>query len=155
MKLGFSRQIFGKYSNIKFHEILSNGSLIVSCGWTDRETDITKPIVGSPKFAKTPKNGPPLPWNNDQNSHLRLLHWGNKISKATVLQWIPSPHPPEGYHGYSRAVFVVGPAGPTTNTARLSSRYEGKTRGCYCSHWARDDGRENARNMLSCKQTSG
>jgi hypothetical protein len=32
------------------------------------------------------------------------------------------------------AVFVVGPAGPTTNTARLSPRYEGKTRGCHCSH---------------------
>ena len=29
---------------------------------------------------------------------------------------------------------VVGPAGPTTNTARLSPRYEGKTRGCQCSH---------------------
>jgi hypothetical protein len=26
--------------------------------------------------------------------------------------------------------------GPTTNTARLSPRYEGKTRGCHCSHWA-------------------
>jgi hypothetical protein len=26
------------------------------------------------------------------------------------------------------------PAGPTTNTARLSPRYEGKTRGCDCSH---------------------
>jgi len=49
------------------------------------------------------------------------------------------------------AVFVVGPAGPTTNTARLSPRYEGKTRGCHCSHWAPDDGRENAWNMLSCK----
>jgi len=45
-------------------------------------------------------------------------------------------------------VFVVGPVGPTTNTAWLSPRYEGKTRGCYCSHWAPDDGRENARNML-------
>jgi len=48
-------------------------------------------------------------------------------------------------------VFVVGPAGPTTNTAQLSPRYEGKTRGCFCSHWAPDDGRGNARNMLSCK----
>ena len=47
------------------------------------------------------------------------------------------------------------PAGPTTNTARLSPRYEGKTRGCHCSHWAPDDGRENDLNMLSCKQTSG
>ena len=45
--------------------------------------------------------------------------------------------------------------GPTTNTARLSPRYEGKTRGCHCSHWAPDNGREKARNMLSCKQTSG
>jgi hypothetical protein len=26
------------------------------------------------------------------------------------------------------------PAGPTTNAARLSPRYEGKTRGCDCSH---------------------
>jgi hypothetical protein len=44
---------------------------------------------------------------------------------------------------------------PTTNTARLSPRYEGKTRGCHCSHWVPDDGRENVRNMLSCKQTLG
>jgi hypothetical protein len=59
----------------------------------------------------------------------------------------------------SRAVFMVGPVGrpdgPTTNTAPLLPRYEGKTRGCRCSHWVLDDGRENARNMLSCKQTSG
>jgi len=26
-----------------------------------------------------------------------------------------------------------------------------RTRGCYCSCWAPDDGREDARNMLSCK----
>jgi hypothetical protein len=38
------------------------------------------------------------------------------------------------YCGDSRAVFVVGPAGPTTKTARLSPRYEGKTRGLHCSH---------------------
>jgi hypothetical protein len=47
------------------------------------------------------------------------------------------------------------PASPTTNTARLSPRYEGKTRGCHCSHCAPDEGRENTQNMLSCKQTSG
>jgi len=40
------------------------------------------------------------------------------------------------------------PAGLTTNTARLSPWYEGKTRGWHCSHWAPDDGRKNARNML-------
>jgi hypothetical protein len=43
------------------------------------------------------------------------------------------------------------PAGPTTNTARLSQRYESKTRSCHCCHWAPDDAREDARNMLSCK----
>jgi hypothetical protein len=46
-------------------------------------------------------------------------------------------------------------ASRTTNTARLSPQYKGKTRGCHCSHWAPDDGRENVWNMLSCKQTSG
>jgi len=35
-----------------------------------------------------------------------------------------------------------------TNTSRLSPRYENKTRGCHCGHWAPDDGWENARNML-------
>jgi len=74
-------------------------------------------------------------------------------SGAQWLQWQPLVLP--SYRGDSRAVFVVGPAGPTTNTARLSPQYEGKTRGCHCRHWAPDDGRENARNMLSCKQTSG
>ena len=35
-------------------------------------------------------------------------------------------------------------------TALLSPHSNGKTRGCYCSRWAPDDGSENARNMLSC-----
>ena len=74
-------------------------------------------------------------------------------SGAQWLQWEPLVLP--SCRGDSRAVFVVGLAGPTTNTARLSPRYEGKTRRSHCSHWAPDDGRENARNMLSCKQTSG
>ena len=74
-------------------------------------------------------------------------------SGAQWLEWQPLVLP--FYRGDSRAVFVVGLAGPTTNTAQLSPRYEGKTGGCHCSHWAPDDGRENARNMLSCKQTTG
>jgi hypothetical protein len=78
-------------------------------------------------------------------------------SGAQWLQWQPLVLP--SYRSDSRAVFVVGPtgrlAGSTTKTARLSPRYEGKTRGCHCSHWAPDDGRENAWNMLSCKWTSG
>jgi hypothetical protein len=39
-------------------------------------------------------------------------------SGAQQLQWQPLVLP--SYRGDSRAVFVVGPAGPTTNTARLS-----------------------------------
>jgi hypothetical protein len=38
MKLEFLRQIFEKYSNIKFHENPSSGSQIVTCGRTDEQT---------------------------------------------------------------------------------------------------------------------
>jgi len=36
MKLEFSRQIFEKYSNTKFHENPTSGSRVVPCGGTDR-----------------------------------------------------------------------------------------------------------------------
>jgi hypothetical protein len=71
-------------------------------------------------------------------------------SGAQWLQWQSLVLPL--YRADSRAVFVMC---PTTNTARLSPRYKGKTRDCHCIHWAPGDGRKNARNMLSCKQTSG
>ena len=35
MKLGYSRQIFEKYSNIKFHENPSSGSRVIPCGLAD------------------------------------------------------------------------------------------------------------------------
>jgi hypothetical protein len=35
MKLEFSRQIFEKYSNMKFHENPSSGSRVVPCGRAD------------------------------------------------------------------------------------------------------------------------
>jgi hypothetical protein len=35
-------------------------------------------------------------------------------------------------------------------TALLPPRSNGKTKGCYCGCRAPDDGREDARNMLSC-----
>jgi hypothetical protein len=69
-------------------------------------------------------------------------------SGAQWLQWQPLVLP--SYRGDSRAMLWLG-----RHKAQLSPRYEGKTSGCHCSHWAPDDGRENARNMLSCKQTSG
>jgi hypothetical protein len=39
IKFEISRQIFEKYSNIKFHENPSNGSWVVLCGRKDRESD--------------------------------------------------------------------------------------------------------------------
>jgi len=38
MKLEFSRHIFEKHSNIKFHEKSSRGGPAVPCGWMDRQT---------------------------------------------------------------------------------------------------------------------
>jgi len=39
MKLEFFRQIFEKYSNIKFHENPSSESRVVPCGQTDRHDE--------------------------------------------------------------------------------------------------------------------
>ena len=51
IKLEFPRQIFEKYSNIKWHENLSSGSRVVPCGWTE----MTKPIVAFRNFVNEPK----------------------------------------------------------------------------------------------------
>jgi hypothetical protein len=48
MKLKFSRQIFEKYSNIKFHENPSSGSRVFHA---DRQTDMTKLTVAFRNFA--------------------------------------------------------------------------------------------------------
>jgi hypothetical protein len=55
------------------------------------------------------------------------------VYSSTCFWRFPTHHQELNDCSGSRAVFVVGPAGPTTNTARLSPRYEGKTRGCQCS----------------------
>ena len=58
MTLDFSRQVFKKPSNIKFHE--NPSSRVAKCGrtdgQTDRQTDMTKLIVAFRNFAKAPKN---------------------------------------------------------------------------------------------------
>jgi len=51
MKLEFSRQIFEKHSNFKFHKNPSIGSRVVPCG----RTDMTKLIVVYRNFANAPK----------------------------------------------------------------------------------------------------
>jgi len=56
MKLEFSRHIFKKYSNIRFHENPSSGSRVVPCGRTDGQTYMAKQIVAFGNFANSPKN---------------------------------------------------------------------------------------------------
>jgi len=51
MKLGYSRHIFEKYSNIILHKYVSSGSR-----QTDGRTDMTKLIIAFRSFAKAPKN---------------------------------------------------------------------------------------------------
>jgi hypothetical protein len=51
-----SGQIFENYTNIEFHENLSNGSRVVPCGRTDIQADVTKLIVAFRSFANAPKN---------------------------------------------------------------------------------------------------
>jgi hypothetical protein len=53
----FSRQIFEKCSNIRFHENPYSGSWIVPCGQTDTRTDITKLIVALRNLVNAPSNG--------------------------------------------------------------------------------------------------
>jgi hypothetical protein len=54
MKPEFSRQIFRKYSDIKFDEKPSNGSPAAPNGQMDGQTDMTNPIATFRHFANTP-----------------------------------------------------------------------------------------------------
>ena len=56
MKLDISRQIFEKYSNIRFHKNPFSGRRVDPCGRTDRQTDMTKLIVTFSNFANAPKD---------------------------------------------------------------------------------------------------
>jgi hypothetical protein len=53
IKLKISRQIFEKYTNIKFYENPSSGNCVIPCGRTER--DRTKLIVAVRNFTKAPK----------------------------------------------------------------------------------------------------
>jgi len=57
MKPEFSRHIFEKYPNIKFHENLPSGNRVVPRGQTDRQrrTDMTKLRDAFRNFANAPK----------------------------------------------------------------------------------------------------
>jgi hypothetical protein len=55
MKFEFSRLIFEKSSNVKFHENPSIESRAFSCGQTDGRTYMTKLMVAIRNFANAPK----------------------------------------------------------------------------------------------------
>jgi hypothetical protein len=59
MKLGFCRQIFEIYSNIKLHKKihLVGAELFYEDGQTDIAADMTKLIVAFSNFANASKNG--------------------------------------------------------------------------------------------------
>jgi len=58
MKLEFSRHVFEKYSNVKFHE--GGSRVVVPWGWIDGRThgqaDMTKPVDAFPNCADASKN---------------------------------------------------------------------------------------------------
>jgi site-specific DNA-cytosine methylase len=56
MKLNASRQIFEKYSNIKFHGYPSSRSRVFPCGRTDRQqTDVMRLTDDCRDFVNAPK----------------------------------------------------------------------------------------------------
>jgi hypothetical protein len=81
MKRGFSRQIFEKYSDIKFSENPSSVSRVMP---SDRRTDMTKLIVAFRNLAYAPKKC----YKN------RRSHWPRGISRGSAV--IVGSNPAEG-----------------------------------------------------------
>ena len=73
-KLEFSRQIFEKYWNIKFHENPHSASRTVLCGRKDRRTDMTKLIVAFHNVTNAPKK-----------FQLNLYTWIRSVVRKNVL----------------------------------------------------------------------
>ena len=108
MKLEFSRQIFEKVSNIKFHQNPSSGSRVVPCG----RTDMTKLIVAFRNFANVPKN-------------VTALHYSARDRKFSYNYERPAeyfsktlPQPVTVVH---RSVFQMMPSVVTGGTYNSSS----------------------------------
>ena len=78
MTLEYSRRIFEKSSNIKFHENPSSGSRVVLCGWTDGRPDMTTLIVAFRNSANAPKNRYTVMWRNSKDhTEVSLSHFCN------------------------------------------------------------------------------
>jgi hypothetical protein len=105
MKLEFSRQIFDKYSTIKFHENPSTENRVVPCGQTDRKAEMTKLTDTFRNFANAPKS--PMVLGRDRVSVCGFtankagrVRTGRVASTLTETALCPtsgsSPAPPAG-----------------------------------------------------------
>ena len=85
-------------------------------------------ILSTPSFGGEVK--PSIPCRRFAACKISLELRGSRIL-GHICPNISRPRrvPPSAARGLSRR--WTWPAGPTTNTARLSPRYEGKTRGCH------------------------
>jgi hypothetical protein len=74
MKLEFSRHIFEKVSNTKFHQNPSSGSRVIPCGrrQTDGRTNMTKLMVAFRYFANAPKNAKIWKSNDKQKAKFMI-----------------------------------------------------------------------------------
>ena len=83
MKREFSREIFEKYSNLKFHENLSIGSRVVQCGRMDRQTNMTNLIVAFCNITNARKT---IKGNNESQSGDNQSHEeGNRDNSQNVM----------------------------------------------------------------------
>lgn len=80
-----SRQIFGKYANIKFHENPSGERRVVPFGQTDGRTGMTKVIAAFLNFANAPKKRFPIQYS--QICERKLLLEGSQASKFFQMMY--------------------------------------------------------------------
>ena len=83
MKLEFSRQIFEKSSNIKFHENLSSGSRVVPCGQTDGQP--WRSWLSFFAILRTRLKTPWSDWSSSLGTFTWLtLHWFEILRKCRI-----------------------------------------------------------------------
>jgi len=85
------------------------------------------------------------------NSNLHILHCTHFTHKRLTNLKIFTVYSNESTNQMQHCCWSwSGRSARPRPTAMLPPRSNGKTRGCYSSYWAPDDGHEDARNMLGC-----
>ena len=86
VKLEFSRQIFEKDSDLKFHQNPSSGSRVFPCERTDGRTDMTKLIVAFRNSTNAPKNHTNPMSNKRKLYNKEIKAKMNNLTEKNVLQ---------------------------------------------------------------------